>query len=237
MRMKSLALVANFHRERRMGRKTAAFIGAVHAHLRGRGIQLNVEFVLDCPDELTHGLLEQAAGTIDGARIHVVDFGNLCMSRSHGVHAARSDVVCFTDGDDFFSFNWFEAALDYLSRGDRQEILHTKYMVGFDQEKFIRETMDSDHPSFDPLSLAVDWYWSANLAMQTRLFAAVPILPYDHAGGFGSEDWHWACNSLAAGIRRRPLPNTSYFYRVKPRRFALGRVADVIHMRSPPVSY
>ncbi|MBA3810167.1 MAG: hypothetical protein H0X27_00680, partial [Caulobacteraceae bacterium] len=37
---------------------------------------------------------------------------------------------------------------------------------------------------------------------------------------------------LAAGIRRAPLPNTSYFYRVKPDRFSLGRVGDVIHMRS-----
>jgi|GEM_PF-4052616 len=233
MRMKSLALVANFHRERRIGRKTAAFIGAVHARLLGQGIRLNVEFVLDCADELTHRLVEGAAVSIDGARLHVVDFGNLGKSRTHGVHAARSDVVCFTDGDDFFSFNWFEAAFEYLSKETSQEIVHTQYMIGFDKDKFIRETMDSDHQSFDPLSLAVDWYWSANLAMQTKVFAAVPILPYDHAGGFGSEDWHWACNSLAAGIRRRPLPNTSYFYRVKPGRFALGRVPDVIHMRSP----
>ena len=232
MSMKTLALVANFHRERRMGRKTAAFIGAAHAHLHGRGIQLNVEFVLDRPDEPTQQHIEQAAKTIGDARIHVVDFGNLGISRTYGVYAARADVVCFTDGDDFFSMNWFEGALDYLSSGPRQEILHTQYMVGFDQEQFIRETMDSDHPSFDPLSLAVDWYWSANLAIQASVFAAVPIQPYDHAGGFGSEDWHWTCNCLAAGIRRTPLPNTSYFYRVKPERFALGRVADVIHMQS-----
>ncbi|MEP6967061.1 MAG: glycosyltransferase [Pseudomonadota bacterium] len=225
-------MVTNFHRERRMGLKTAAFIRAVHAHLRGRGIQLNVEFVLDRPDEPTHQYIDQAAKTIDDARVHVVDFGNLGISRTHGVKAARGDVVCFVDGDDFFSLNWFEDAFDYLSGHPRREIAHTQYMVGFDQDEFIRETMDSGDPSFDPLSLAVDWYWSANLAIQTQLFAAVPIEPYDHAGGFGSEDWHWACNCLAAGIRRAPLSNTSYFYRVKPERFSLGRVGDVIHMRS-----
>lgn len=230
MSAKTLAMVANFHRERRLGLKTAAFIRAVQAHLRGRGIQLNIEFVLDRPDEPTHRYIDEAAKTMDEARVHVVDFGNLGLSRTYGVGAARGDVVCFVDGDDFFSMNWFEDAFDYLSAGPRREIAHTQYMVGFDQDEFIRETMDSGHPSFDPLSLAVDWYWSANLAVQARLFAAVPIQPYDHAGGFGSEDWHWACDCLAAGIRRIPLPNTSYFYRVKPERFSLGRVGDVIHM-------
>jgi len=151
---------------------SAAFIRAVHAHLRGRGIQLNVEFVLDRPDEPTHQYIDQAAKAIDDARVHVVDFGNLGISRTHGVKAARGDVVCFVDGDDFFSLNWFEDAFDYLSGHPRREIAHTQYMVGFDQDEFIRETMDSGDPSFDPLSLAVDWYWSANLAIQTQLFAA-----------------------------------------------------------------
>ncbi len=231
--MRSLAMVANFHHERRIGRKTANFIGAVHAHLRGRGIRLNVEFVLDRPDETTHRQIEAAAGSIDGARLHAVDFGDLGMARTHGVAAARGDVVCFVDGDDFFSMNWFEGALDHFSSGRRDEVLHTQYMVGFGDQEFVRETMESGHPAFDPLSLAVDWYWSANLAVQTEVFAAMPIQPYDHAHGFGSEDWLWACDSLAAGIGRVSLPGTAYYYRVKPRRFSLGRVGDVIHMASP----
>jgi len=233
MTSRSLALVSNFHHERRVGRKTANFIGAVHAHLRRRGIQLNVEFVLDSSDEPTHRQIEQAAKAIDGSRIHLVDFGNLGAARTHGVKAARGDVVCFVDGDDYFSMNWFEGALDYLSQGPRKEVLHTQYMVGFDRDQFIRETMQSDDPAFDPLALAVDWYWSANLAVQTEVFATVPIRPYDHASGFGSEDWDWACNSLAAGVGRVSLPDTSYFYRVKPERFSLGRVRQVIHMASP----
>jgi hypothetical protein len=233
MNTKTLAMVTNYHQERRIGRKTANFIGAVYAHLQQRGIQLNVEFVLDRPDAITQQQIEMAVRSINDARIHIVDFGNLGMSRTHGVHSARGDVVCFVDGDDFFSMNWFEGALDYLSSGRRSEVLHTQYMVGFDNDTFIRETMESDHPAFDPLSLAVDWYWSANLAVQADVFAAMPIQPYDHARGFGSEDWHWACNCLAAGIGRVSLPNTSYYYRVKPERFSLGRVADVIHMASP----
>jgi hypothetical protein len=233
MSRKCLALVANFHRERRIGRKSANFIARVQAHLQGRGIQLNVEFVLDRPDEITHRQIDEAAKAIDGARLHVVDLGNLGASRTHGVKAARGDVICFMDGDDYFSMNWFEVALDYLSQGPRKEVAHTQYMVGFDQDEFIRETRESGDPAFDPLALAVDWYWSANLAIQAEVFAQAPIQPYDHAGGFGSEDWDWACNTLAAGIARVSLPNTSYFYRVKPQRFALGRVGDVIHMASP----
>lgn len=233
MTNRSLALVANFHRERRIGRKTANFLGHVHARLRDRGIDFNIEFVLDRPDEATVAEITDASRAIPGSRMHLVDFANLGISRTFGVNAARADVVCFTDGDDFFSLDWFERALDYLSRGPMRVVLHTQYMVGFDQDEFIRETTESVDPAFDPLSLAVDWYWSANLAVQTEVFASAPIQPYDHASGFGSEDWHWSCNSLAEGIDRVSLPGAAYYYRVKPEKFALGRVADVIHMASP----
>ena len=229
----SLALVANFHKERRIGRKTANFLGQVEARLHAQGVNFYIEFVLDRPDELTIQQIETAARGIPGSRVHLVDFGNLGASRTFGVQKARADIVCFTDGDDFFSFNWFEGALEYFSAGRRRVVLHTQYMVGFDNERFIRETTQSTDPWFDPLSLAAQWYWSANLAVQAAVFASSPIQPYDHARGFGSEDWHWTCNGLAEGIERVALPNTSYFYRVKPDRFALGKVGDVIHMASP----
>ena len=233
MKNRSLALVANFHRERRIGRKTANFLGHVHTRLRDRGIAFNIEFVLDRPDEVTVAEISEASRLIPDSRIHLVDFANLGISRTFGVNVARADVVCFTDGDDFFSFDWFERALDYLSQGPMPIVLHTQYMVGFDQDEFVRETTESIDPAFDPLSLAVDWYWSANLAVQTKVFASAPIQPYDHTSGFGSEDWHWSCNSLDAGIARVSLPGSAYYYRVKPEKFALGKVADVIHMASP----
>ncbi len=233
MTRRSLALVANFHKERRIGRKTASFLGQAQARLRHRGVDFYIEFVLDRPDELTIEQIETAARGIPGSRVHHVDFGNLGSSRTFGVQVARANVVCFTDGDDFFSFNWFEGALDFFSGGRRGVVLHTQYVVGFDNKRYIRETTQSTDPWFDPLSLAAQWYWSANLAIEADVFASVPIQPYDHARGFGSEDWHWTCNGLAEGIERVALPNTSYFYRVKPERFALGRVGDVIAMASP----
>jgi hypothetical protein len=233
MTRRSLALVANFHKERRIGRKTANFLGQVQARLHAQGVDFCIEFVLDRPDALTIEQIETAARGIPGSRLHLVDFGNLGSSRTFGVEAARAKVVCFTDGDDFFSFNWFEGALDFFSGRRRGVVLHTQYVVGFDDKQYIRETTQSTDPWFDPLSLAAQWYWSANLAIEADVFASVPIEPYDHARGFGSEDWHWTCNGLAEGIERVALPNTSYFYRVKPERFALGRVGDVIHMASP----
>ncbi|MEO7027022.1 MAG: glycosyltransferase [Caulobacteraceae bacterium] len=232
MKRRHLAVVANFHRERRLGAKTARFLAAAHAHLRARGIDLNVEFVLDRPDDDTARRISAAASAMDGARLHRLDSGDLGVARAHGVRHARGDVVCFMDGDDFFSMNWFETALEALSGPPRREIVHTQYLVSFGDEQFIRETMDSRDPAFDPLSLAVDWYWNGNLAIPTRLFEEVPIEPYDHDAGFGSEDWHWSCNGLAAGIARVPLPGTCYYYRIKPAKLALGRVAEVIYKRS-----
>ncbi len=233
MSARRLALVANSHRERLIGRKTAEFVGRVQAHLASRGITLQAEFVLDRPDEITLRQIEESAESLPGARLHVIDKGDLGAARRHGVEAARAEVVCFLDGDDLFSMNWFEAALDRLDGPLRREVVHTQYMIGFDRDRFIRETVESADPAFDPLSLAVRWYWSANLAIRQEIFAAVPIEAYDHDAGFGSEDWDWACNTLAAGIARVSVPGTSYYYRVKPRRFSLGRTGDLINKPSP----
>ncbi len=229
MRRRRLAAVANFHRERRLGAKTARFLAECRRRLADRGIDFLIEFVLDRPDAETEARIGEAAAAIPEARLHRLDVGNLGAARAHGVASARAEAVCFVDGDDLFSLNWFEAALDALGEGQGREIVHTQFLVAFGEEQFIRETVGSRDPGFDPMSLAVDWYWNGNLAVPRRLFAEVPIEPYDHAAGFGSEDWHWACNTLAAGIHRIVAPNTCYYYRIKPAKRALGRVGEVTH--------
>ena len=131
--------------------------------------------------------------------------------------------------------NWFESGAGRALRRRRREIVHTQFLVAFGRSSSSARASNSRHPAFDPLSLAVDWYWNGNLALQTWLFDEIPIEPYDHAAGFGSEDWHWSCNTLAAGIPRVVIPGTCYYYRIKPAKMALGRVGEVIHKRARPV--
>ena len=202
---KRASLVVNFHREQRIGFKTIRFVQAVVERLRQSEIILNCCFVLDRPDSLTRSGIRRWADALAGSEVLEVDFGNLGAARSAGIAHTNEDIVFFLDGDDFVTFNWFARALRFFAEagaeGDRL-IAHTQYFVGFDREQFVRLGLDSRDGRFDPLALATDWYFCNNLACHRSVFDAVPIEPYDHAGGFGAEDWHWSCETIVSFYRR-----------------------------------
>jgi hypothetical protein len=198
-------------------------------------MRLHPYLVLDRPDELTRSGIRNAAEATARATLIEVDFGNLGASRSAGIAHSQEEIVFFLDGDDFVSFNWFENALAFFREqgtGGYRLIAHTEFFVGFDKERFVRVGIDSRDRSFDPLSLAADWFFCNNLACHRAIFDDVPIEPYDHASGFGAEDWHWSCETIARGYAHVLIPDTSYYYRVKPAKFSLGAASEVIPRKS-----
>lgn len=228
-------LIVNFHREQTLGLKTMRFVQAAVEALEARGTSLHPYLVLDRPDDFTKSKIRSAAEHLARCDIMEVDFGNLGASRSAGIARCREEIVFFLDGDDFLSFNWFEGALNFFRNqgaDGRRLIAHTQYFVGFDKQQFVRVGLDSRDPDFDPLSLAADWFFCNNLACHRAIFDDVPIEPYDHASGFGAEDWHWSCETIARGYAHVLIPDTSYFYRNKPAKFSLGATAELITRKS-----
>jgi hypothetical protein len=233
--MKSAGLVVNFHCERRLGMKTLRFVRAAVEHLEQQGIALHCRLVLDRADEFTRSAVSGLAAGVPRSEVLEVDFGNLGASRAAGVARIDEKIVFFLDGDDFVSFNWFEKALEFFraqGAGGEKLIAHTQFFVGFDKELFVRLGVDSRDDCFDALALAADWFFCNNLACHRSVFDAVPIEPYDHAGGFGAEDWHWSCETIARGFAHCLVPGTSYFYRGKPAKFSLGSAGQLVPRRS-----
>jgi glycosyltransferase involved in cell wall biosynthesis len=212
------------------------FVQSALSRVAERSISIVPYFVLDVPDDLTRTLVRRVSSTIPNSRVLEVDCANLGASRTEGLNASSEEFVFFLDGDDFVSFNWFESALEFLSSfgQDRDKIVaHTEHFVGFDRESFVRVGVDSRELTFDPYVLAADWFFCNNLACSRKIFEQVPIEPYAHSEGFGAEDWHWSCETLARGFHHAIVPATSYFYRIKPQRFSLGRSGtELIHRRS-----
>lgn len=218
-------LIVNLHRERILATRTLKFVAKARLHAKENSLDLFPIVVLDRPDDFTLETARSLCSEHD-FEMHVVDFGDLATSREFGISKVESGIVFLLDGDDMTSLDWFPKAAEHLSnRKNRKHICHTEYFVSFDRAENVRFGIDTRDPGFQHSELALDWFFCNNLACLVDVFRDVPFRPYDHANGIGGEDWLWSADTIAAGYDHVVIPDTSYFYRIKPTELSLGSSA------------
>lgn len=227
-----IGVVLNGHREGRLLAHTLDSLTLARNYAAERGCGVDVHLILDRPDEATVAVAGAYAAML--ASCQQVSFGNLGASRQAGLACAHNDWIAFLDGDDLISRNWLYDAytLAAAAAHPRDTVFHTEMFVGFGAEVFFRRAMRSEDPEFDPLCLIADWFFCNNLFAHRSVFERCPIEPYDHEKGLGSEDWHWSCQTSAAGFKRDFVPGTIYFYRMKPPSQSLGMQGGLMHKAS-----
>lgn len=227
------SVLINTHRERHLLSLTLESVSASIDYFATRVPSAKFEIILVCDkgDAVTKEICEEFCERIPGAQLHNVDFGNLGSSREFGVSKAKSNFIFFLDGDDLVSANWFHEGFNLIKKNPGS-VVHTEYFIGFSGEVFFRRSIPNTDPYFDPHCLVSDWFYCNNCVIDKRIFFDVPIEPYDHSIGYGAEDWHWSCQTQAAGVRRLIADGTSYFYRVKPAAESLGSRNDLLPRKS-----
>lgn len=217
----TVSIVINFHREGYLAQSTIKSARQARKHLEERGIAaVEAIAVLDHPDSITRQVIEKNKDFFD--RIDLVSVRDLAAARNHGVKIATGEYVAFLDGDDMWGESWLTAAYIHVQSFEEPVVLHTEYFIGFGRENFSRLQWDSADPNFDPLTLMQNWHFCNNSFAARTLLLSNPFVSYDHESGFGSEDWHWSCETIARGIRHTFAPKTAYFYRMRQDILALG---------------
>jgi glycosyltransferase involved in cell wall biosynthesis len=217
----TVSIVINFHKEGYLAQSTIKSARQARKHLESRGIaSVEAIAVLDHPDAITRQVIEKNRDFFD--RIDLVTVRDLAAARNHGVQIATGDYVAFLDGDDMWGESWLTGAYTHVQTFDEPVVLHTEYFIGFGRENFSRLQWDSADPNFDPLTLMQNWHFCNNSFASRKLLLANPYVSYDHESGFGSEDWHWSCETIARGIRHTFVPKTAYFYRMRQDILAIG---------------
>jgi glycosyltransferase involved in cell wall biosynthesis len=204
-------------------------LAAAKALASENGAEVEFLVVADRIDQATMDVVNRFAPIID--RVEKVEFGDLGAARQYGIDHATADWVFMHDGDDLFSTNWYSSFASLRAQGaiDASTIYHTNLFLGFEREIFFRLMLDSDDPSFDPLYLASEWYFSNKAVAHKKIFDQFPFPHNDLRQGIGNEDWTWSCHTLHAGIRHSFIPETICFYRLKPPEESLGLVPGVVH--------
>jgi glycosyltransferase involved in cell wall biosynthesis len=205
----SAILVA--HREGILaGLSFRSFLDCV-ADAESAGLNIEKIIILDSPDDATRRVLEDKA--VHGAAMLETDFGDQGLVRNHGVHHAHGKTVAFLDADDLWGLDWLRQGWSVFSNYGVKTIVHPEFNLFFQGNRNVLIKIDQTDPLFDVEFLRFGNFWDA-LCLASR--AACVEFPYrerDIQAGFAYEDWHWNCETVAAGFVHRVALGTVHFKR------------------------
>ena len=206
-----ITVVITAHREGIIAGATARSAREAIEHVQQNlGKTVEILLVLDRADALTKSTLTGSFGP----DVHVLetDEGDPGQARNRGVEAAKGEYICFLDADDFWSYNWLTEAYRLVEQ--RPDVVaHSHCNITFGREKNLWWHVDSEGALFDPAYLEWGNYWDAMAFARTEVYRRFRFRPNDLSLGFGHEDWHWNCQTIAAGFAHKPVPHTIHFKR------------------------
>lgn len=230
-----ITAVLNAHTEGVLaGPSCASFDQAVEA-ARQSGLAVEGLIVLDRPDAATR---TQFMGVESRHRVIVTDEGDPGLARNAAVAAANGTFVSFLDGDDLWSKNWLTLAHRFCAAEPNAIVAHSEVNISFGQARCMWWHVDSRDAAFDPGYLCIGNYWDAMSFAARAIYRRYSFVPNDLRRGFGHEDWHWNCVTLAAGIDHRPVAGTMHFKRKREgSQMALCNSVNAIPWMTPVASY
>ena len=211
-----VSLLITFHHEGVLAHSTLNSIERCRQYAEAAGISTEYIWVLDAVNSETREVLmahPAATGNIQTVEVTHRDLG---ASRNSGIHAARGTAVAILDGDDYFSTNWIERAWFYLREYGDQAILHPEFVVNFGSHTAYCWQVDQTDHYYEQDGLLVNNYWTSWTFAKRSVYLACPYsVTRPLQTGFGYEDWHWNCESIAAGYEHRLAWGAVGFYRRK----------------------
>jgi glycosyltransferase involved in cell wall biosynthesis/SAM-dependent methyltransferase len=219
-----ISVVVTAHREGRIAHRTMRSLYASIEYAEERGASIEVVVVMDRPDQATkdcflgcHGQ-EIAKNTI----VQMVDFGDPGLSRNHGVQCSRGTYVAILDADDLFGKTWLHKSLLYFENYEENIILHPRYQVVFGEKHHIFQQISVTEENFKAANLFENNYWDSQCIAKKEVFLKCPYqCTSGEWSGFGYEDWHFNCETLASGINHYVCPETVTFKRAKKPNYSI----------------
>jgi glycosyltransferase involved in cell wall biosynthesis len=209
-----LSIVTNCHREGHILTPTIGSLSIAIDNAKKAGLEIEWIFVFDNGDDATRSTFDSCAP--ESAKICEVSMNDPGLARNAGVEASRGNYVALVDGDDLVSPNWFVAAYDYAVNYRSAEVICRPGLeIYFGETSLIRVAYDSDDPTFSHSSLFEETGWPITSLGRREIYLQHPFRRCELERGFAYEDSQWNCDTIAAGILHRLVPNTFFCYRIK----------------------
>ncbi len=207
----AISIILAAHHEGRIAHHTLRSVARALQMLDAHDISHELIITLDSPDPATVAYFE--AQSVVPARILQAAFGDLAQTRNYSVQKARGTYIATLDSDDLISGNWLYAAYSMLQERSDRTVAHTQYSVNFGTKEIVWEKFDSRSKTEDALIMTQANRWDSAIAAHRDVFEEFPY--QSNSRGFGSEDWHFNSQTLAADIPHVVVSETVLFVRRK----------------------
>jgi len=212
----NISAIINFHSEGKLAEKTIRSVEAAISEAKHfRGLNCEVILILDKASSDTKENILQFSNYPD-FKILNVDYGDLALSRNHGVEVSDSDYIAFLDGDDMWGKEWLWRAFDADQNIlETETVWHPEVNIFFGKEQMMFIHTDMDSKEFVLDYLRISNYWTALSFGKASIFKELPFKENRLDKGFGFEDWNWNCRVIEKGIKHKIVENTCHFIRTK----------------------
>lgn len=211
----NVSLLVTFHGEGILAHSTLNSLARCRQYAESYGITSQYVWVFDSATEETKQVVLSHKEAMHAKWIFV-EHKDSGMSRNAGIQVCDSDAIAILDGDDYYSTNWIERAWFYLNEYGYKAIVHPEFIVNFGVHHAYGWQMDQQGQYFNKNGLLVGNYWTSWTFAHHTVYRECPyICTKAHQTGFGFEDWHWNCETIANGYEHRLARGSIGFYRRK----------------------
>ena len=216
-----VAVVVTGHRESTLAHRTFRALARAVQVAVADGLAVEVVGMLDRADAATTAIFEEAlgdqgaVGSVVPARVCAVSYGDPGSSRNHGVATTRAPWICVLDADNLPTSTWLRDAVRLARSHGGPCVVHPENLVIFEGRWEAWPQPASSHPGFRAENFFDRNYWDTFCLAAREVFEKHPYAATPARSGFGPEDWHWATETVQAGVAHLTAPDTALFYRVK----------------------
>lgn len=218
-----LSLITTCHREGALCQTSFRSFQMAINNARDSGLQVELIVVLDRPDSATRDSALTLA--MDEVRIYDTDYGDPGLARNHGVRYSNGEFLSIIDGDDLISPNWLTRARSFAINCPQPVICHPGIEIYFGEKTMMRVAYDSDAPDFSHDCLLEETGWPVTALASREIYLNHPFKCRNEEAGFAHEDSQWNCDTIAAGILHKLVPQTMFCYRIKPSNLSLNSLS------------
>jgi len=213
-RKKKVDVVITAHAEGILAHASLCAFEASRLHVEDADIRFVL--ILDSASQETRDVIARCPAVRSTDMIIQVEHGDLGLSRNTGIQSSDADYLCILDADDLIGKRYFSSHLEAAGQATSAVVLHPEIIVCFGKYNSFNWQFHQPAEYFDPHFMLTTNCWASPSFSERSIYEDVPYSPCrTKETGFGYEDWHWNCETIASGYVHELAWGSVYFYRRK----------------------